>query len=136
MLSTSVAEMPTPYGPMHQLGRNRAVDATTQPADQGSCFAYLVLDLGHRILDKPRGGPVSGKACNVKQKPLDQLPPAWRMRHLRMKLNAIQTSFGVRDCGKWGVVTAAKGDETGWHCGETITMAHPDVQRLTGLEAG
>ena len=67
---------------------------------------------------------------DVIDKVLQNLFAARRVRNLGMKLQRVQLSLRIFDCGKLGILRARGSAETGGQGGDFIAVAVPDIKLI------
>ena len=121
-------------GAMHERGRDGAVHSARKSADDLR-LSHLPANLGDLVLDEGAWRPRRFGAADLEQEVGKQLRAARGMRHLRVKLHAVDRLRLMLERGH-RVARARGGDaEPGWRLLDVVAVTHPHGRRIDGREA-
>jgi len=118
------APMTRPVSP--QISRIRAISFPINSSYRGGSYEQTSQTCNQKHIYH---GPVALAATYIVYKTRDDLLPPWGVRHLGVKLNAVERLRVVRDGGVWRGFRMANDVEIWRGAGKLIAMRHPHLTR-------
>ena len=111
---------------VQERGGDRRIDAAAQ-SEHDFLFAHLSPHALAGFLDERAHRPIHRAVADVKDKILQDLLPARRVRDFRMKLQSVKFSLGIFDRGEVGIFRVRRRAKTLRQRRDLVAMTVPDI---------
>jgi hypothetical protein len=122
-------------GAVNEGRRHRGIHAAGQ-AEDDFFVAHLGADFVNRFLDVVAHHPVGPGAANVQHKTVQQGLALQGVRDLGVELHGVEPARFVGHAGNGAAGCGGHELEAGWHLGDFVAVAHPDLEHAMAFGRG